>query len=160
MTKVVYFNFNVGSAIEYVGNTFNSWLREIEGLDVVEIKEQDQPFTLVNNLIKEKPSLIILNEMYDKSSEPTFYYKKFFPSIKVVLLNHSWKSLLANENDTDNELEKIQLVFNRSFYNETCDFVLNLNYKPDNIEWPIYLKSKVFNAYFPVDSSYEVKVNG
>lgn len=154
MKKVLYFNFNVGSAIEYVGNIFSSWLGEINNIDVVEIKEQDQPSYIIDKVIKVKPDIIIMNELYNKSSEPSFYYKKFYPDTKIIFLNHSWKEIFYTSNDTSNDEEKIRLLFNSRFYRE-CDVIINLNSKPQSTSWPVDLNERIINGYFPVDLSFK-----
>jgi len=148
MKKILYFNFDVGSGIEYCGNVFKRWLYQASGCEVFEYRNQNQPSFIIDDIIKISPDMVILNEVFDKSCIPTFYYKKFHPETKIVMILHSWKSLFGDFTDERFSVEeRKQMYFNRDFF-KLCDRVFVLNYHPDNVLMP----ENVISVYFPVDS--------
>jgi len=153
MKKLFYYNFNVGSGIEYTGNTILSWLKEIENIEIYEQKYQDQAPHIITEMIREKPDVIILNEIYHKSTDPTYYYKKFFPNTKVICIAHSYDALLVQfiDKGDKNDEEGVKVWFTTKFYRETVDDVITLNYTPKGVVFPEYFSGKVTSGWFPVD---------
>lgn len=154
MKKVLMFNFDVGSAIEYCGNIFTSWLREIDGIELKVIKDQNQPTFIIHQLVEFAPDIIVLNERFRLSFQPAFYYKIFNPKTKILLINHSWKDLFIDFNSVKDTSDQIEWYFNRDFY-KICDIIINLNCKPETYHWPPTLRNKLVDKYFPVDPSFK-----
>ncbi len=154
MKKVLYFNFDVGGGIESCGNTFLGFLKEIEDIEILEWKIQDQPPNMIDRVIDFAPDIIILNEFFERSANISFYYKKFHPTTKVIALIHSWKSLFGDWRDEKYSPElRCQMFLNMKFF-ETCDKIFAMNYPPKHIEMP----SNVIRTYFPVDDEeYRIK---
>lgn len=153
MKKVFYFNFNVGSGIEYTGNIFLNWLKEIDGIEVYNQKFQDQAPHIITEMIREKPDIIVLNEIYHKSTDPTYYYKKFFPNTKVICIAHAYDALLIQfvDKGENNDEEGVKVWFTTKFYRETVDNVITLNYTPEDLVYPEYFNGKIIQGWFPVD---------
>lgn len=154
MKKVLVFNFNVGSAIQYCGEIFVDWLKENKDIEIEVVKDQNPETIIIDKIIDYSPDIIVINELYDRVSRPAFYYKKLIPKTKVLYLNHSWKSLLLDHKDGINDQEKLKLLFNKEFYSQTCNLIINLNYKPEAINWPPYLENKTFSSHFPIESIF------
>lgn len=154
MKKVLMVNLDVGSGIEYCGNIFTGWLREREDVILEVIKDQNPSTIIVDQIIKILPDIIVLNEQFDRVFQAVYYYKKFNPRTKVLLLNHSWKNIMVKCEDARNDIDSIKWQFNRTFFDETCDIIINLNCKPKSVEWPLYVKNKMIDSYFPVDQSF------
>jgi glycosyltransferase involved in cell wall biosynthesis len=160
MKRILYFNLNVGSAIQHAGNIFGSWIKETLTQNGVEfefkeIADQDQSYTLFESIISFKPDIIILNERYQKTYESTLYYKKAFPETKIFYIQHVWNDLnllTMNIDKIPEERGVYDKIKYREFMNNNVDYIFNINYKPDGNfdKWPT-IKHKIFNFSYPTD---------
>jgi glycosyltransferase involved in cell wall biosynthesis len=142
--RIFYFHYDVGSGIEFAGNQFEKWIKEITD-DVIVHKEQNCAWHQMRFLTEAKPDLIILNELYESSIEATLYYKIFKPQTRVILMPHVWRHLLA-----DRPRMKELLRVAESIY---C-----INLKPDDVTLG-KLDGKFHNFGYPVDDKeYKIKV--
>ena len=137
--KVLYINFDVGSAIEYVGGIFEDWIREIiSDNELMVIEKQDPPWMIAEEIQKYKPDIIIQNEYYEYKILPLFYYKKYFPDVSLILIDHVWQRMQSIYQNIDhNEI---------NLYN-TINHIFNINHCKTN---NIYNKN-IFNFYYPTD---------
>lgn len=117
---ITFINLNVGSGIEYVGEEFIKFTREVYK-DINIISNQNPPYLLYKELMEFKPSIIILNEYYSRALEAVAYYKLSFPKTKIIFINHSSKIPL------DNDIEKKdQYIGIRGIYKD-IDYHIGLN---------------------------------
>jgi hypothetical protein len=153
MKKLFYYNFNVGSGIEYTGNVILEWLKEIENIEIYEQKHQDQSPHLITEMIREKPDVVVLNEIYHKSTDTTYYYKKFFPDTKVICIVHSYDGLMIKFEDQgeNNTEDSAKVWFTVKFYNESMDHAITLNGPVRDVEFPLWVKDKIIKSWFPVN---------
>ena len=144
--KILLFNFTVGSAVEYIGNTFRKWLNEIPNIDIVEIKEQNASVVNIDFIINAKPDIIILNDLLEeKTLDCVYYYKKCFPNTKVIVIYHSWRTIYNfDEKNADD--------FKRRYFNNLVDDIICLNYIPENTNNTSDLFKRVHNFYHPIDT--------
>jgi glycosyltransferase involved in cell wall biosynthesis len=141
--KIFYTNFNVGSGIEYVGDTFKSWINEIDDIELLEFKEQDHPDTIFKAIMEFNPDMIISNESYERSRTSISKYLNLYPNINLMFLCHSWNELLYKD-----ELEQEY----RDFLNDASSIII-LNSMPADRNFP-----KVKNFYHPIDpKTYKIK---
>ena len=159
-TRIFLFNFNVGSGIENLGNTFCKMLREYEqeggNIDIMEYKLQNPPCILIDALVKYKPDIIILNETYTRTIKAVYYYKKCFPNTKAILINHTLSHLrnLPIKDEKANELlSHDEIVTTNYFMINMVDKIINLNCYPDRNRhnYPDWLRKKTVDILFPID---------
>lgn len=156
MRRVSFFHFDVGSAIEYAGDIFLSWMEELqlEGWEIQVIKNQDQAYTLIDSLIEFGPDIIVLNEYYSKTVEAATYYKKFNPDVKIFFLSHTWFDTcniiehdvteIRDGRTEEGIFDKIRF---KHFLQEVVNEIMFLNYRPDGM-LPM---SNMHNFYYPTD---------
>ena len=143
MINVIYVNFDVSSAVEYAGNIFETWIDETvndKEVTLKIIKNQNPSWEMAKNLKKFKPDNIILNEFFERSVIPSFFYKIFFPDISIILIEHVWQRLVAEYN-TEYSIEK------ESY--ESCNHIFCINHNINN-DWS-KCKKEVLNFYYPTD---------
>jgi glycosyltransferase involved in cell wall biosynthesis len=155
---IVYFNFNVGSAIEYAGDIFKTWLKfayasAVQDLtaEIIEVKEQTHEAMLIDILAENKPKMIVLNEIFDRSIIPSFYYKKLYPDTKIVLMAHVWQQIRSIVADPSYS----NITTNKFF--DMCNIVYTLNCNPG---YNFVLKNtKMLNFYYPTDNTFKSTVD-
>jgi glycosyltransferase involved in cell wall biosynthesis len=138
--KIFYFNFNVGSGAEYVGDIFASWLSEIEGVMLLEYKIQSSSAEILEMLMKYRPDMIILNDTFERTRVPIDEYLKKYPLAKLVLLAHCWSELVP---DPKIPADLIRLI-------SICSKIFCLNVAPKRVLKD--LPHTVVNAYHPMNS--------
>jgi glycosyltransferase involved in cell wall biosynthesis len=149
--KIVVFNLNVGSAIEYAGDIFVGWLREL-GHNVKEYKQQTECQDGLSFLINSDPDLIVINEYYYRPLVINYMYRtlKYVP---VIYIDHSWNRInYWVEGTIRNEYEKMVHMW----YRHTLDmvsYVFCLNSKPIGEPWNYQVKDKISNRYYPTDDA-------
>lgn len=153
--KVVYFNLNVGSAIEYSGNIIKSWLLEIPNIELVEAKEQSNAIYHLNILRKENPDLIIINEYYRNVVEACTYYK-LLNNCKIIFIWHVWQSLTVEGygaiNNGDPVARYSDFIIMKELLERTDD-IFCVNYCQDLSKIPDFLRDKFLNFYYPTDDT-------
>jgi glycosyltransferase involved in cell wall biosynthesis len=144
---ILYYNPNVGSGIEYVGDVFKSWIDELS-IPYIEVKDQDHPLHLTkNHFSKIKPDVIIINEEFDSICNAASYYKLLNPDTKIVYIHHSWQSIIhLYQNQKYENRHKRSLL-------ELSDHIICVNYPPENTQFPEHLKHKIYKAFMPVDTN-------
>lgn len=159
MKKILYINFNVGSAIEYSGDTFKLWIEEVlqttQDVEFLEIKDQDQSFNLFKKIFEYKPDVILLNEHYQKSMEATLYYKQLFPNTKVFQFLYVWKDLnvlLKDEKTVSEQHGLYDIIKFKFFFRSMINYMFVLNYKIDgNFDSYGNLAHRIENYTCPTD---------
>lgn len=150
--KIFFYNLNVGSGIEKIGDTI---LGMLGGYDVTEYKHQNPPCILIDGLAKVRPDVIIMNEFYPRLVHTAYFYKSLFPETKVILINHTLSILRAIPLDVDRErhFENVskdgEVLINYAFQ-KRIDHVINLNWYPYDVGLPSWLESKTTHILFPV----------
>jgi hypothetical protein len=144
--KVLLYNLNIGSGVEYVGNVIAQWCKEIEGLEFYEHKIQDPPCLTVNSIVKYQPDVIIINDNCPRVYEGPYYYKRFFPEKKIIYLTHGIKELLPIQKSGNmfHNYDRILLYIGARDY---FDYIISFN----PIDIPDHLVSKTLHGCFPVD---------
>ena len=137
--KYLLFNLNTGSGIEYVGNVISKWINEkINNDKFMEYKSQTNESSTINEIIKFSPDVIIINEIYPRIISPVFYYKKFNPSTKIILLAHSQNSLVMPNENSDPHLMN-QYIFLMGLVG-LCDKIFILDNKPFESKYNVSVK--------------------
>jgi len=90
--KTVYFNLSVGSAVEYAGNIFKSWIEDFD-MELIEIKDQSQQMFFSIMLADASPDLIIINDAFQSCCQATLTYRADHPNVKIILIGHCWADL-------------------------------------------------------------------
>lgn len=149
--KIVVFNLNVGSAVEYAGDIFVSWLRE-SGHDVEEYKLQTECQDGLEFLIHHDPDLIVINEYHHRPLVINYLYR-VLRHVPVIYVDHSWNRINSwTEDNISNEYEKTVHMW----YRHTLDMVNHifcLNNKPLEVPWGSHVAHKISNRYYPTDDS-------
>lgn len=159
--KIFFYNLNVGSGIEKIGNVI---LGMLGGYNVTEYKMQNPPCILIDELAKCRPDVIIMNEFYPRLIHTAYFYKSLFPETKVILINHTLSMLraLPLDIDKDKQLSHIdkdgRVLINYAFRNR-IDHVINLNWYPYDVGLPDWLEKKTEHILFPVrDNEFNITV--
>jgi glycosyltransferase involved in cell wall biosynthesis len=154
--KVFYMNYDVGSGIEFCGDTIKPWITDFckdNNYDFYEQKSQGQGYEQFETLIKENPTIIILNEYYDKSVESAVFYKIIYPDTKLILISHVYSEIdWAFNEDSDNNTsihESLARIRYRKFLSE-CDSIFVVNKKPNN-DFPKQVQHQMHNVYQPTN---------
>jgi len=153
--KIFFYNLNVGSGIEKIGNII---LGMLDGYNVTEYKMQNPPCILIDELAKVRPDVIIMNEFYPRLIHATYFYKSLFPETKIILVNHTLTMLRALPLDIDKErhFENVskdgEVLINYAVRNK-IDHIINLNWYPYDVGLPDWLERKIKHILFPVKSS-------
>jgi hypothetical protein len=92
--KVFLTNLDVGSGIAYVGGVIKNWLQELP-ITLFEYRDQTSESATYAVLQREKPDVIVINEIYPRIISPVLYYKMTYPQTVVILFSHSQKALLS-----------------------------------------------------------------
>jgi len=124
--NVLLMNLNVGSAIEYVGGVIKKWIQELP-VQFIEYKDQTKESVTIDFIIGAKPDIIVVNETYPRIIAPVLYYKKFNPKTKIILLVHSHKTFLG-ENETNPHVINQHTLFMDLV--KLSDVVFTLDAKP------------------------------
>lgn len=160
MLKVFYTNLNVGSAIEYSGNIFRKELEKIEGLDIFEYKNQDNEIRTFNELLQQKPDIILINSLYPRITRAVSYYLELYPDTNVVVILRTFEEMKEFVNpsygdDRDNTsgmqrdlLKKADYIIPINLFNRSSDEVRHFSDKiirgigfcdkelfPNSVEW-------------------------
>jgi hypothetical protein len=140
---ILYVNFDVGSAIEFAGNIFEEWIKELivdNDINLNVIKTQNPYWMLSDIFYESKPNIIILNEFFDRSNIPSFFYKKYFPETSIILIEHVWQRM-------KDCFDKNEYNINKTFYQE-CTQIFCINNFPENFVLNI---KNLLNFYYPTD---------
>ena len=146
--RIYFYNWNVGSGVERAGNTFLGMLDEYKKKhpeNVKEYKLQNPCCILIQDLIKFNPDVIIMNEYYPRLIEACYYYKNFKKDTKIILLNHCYDSLINLP--ISEKMSDADVTINYAF-RETIDYIINLNYHPENKPYPSFLRDKIIDMFF------------
>lgn len=160
---IFYFNFDVGSAIEYAGDIFYNWMRESR-LDVYNYKQQNFYLSHLRELRKYKPKLIILNEFYESSCIASTIYKTLNPCVTILPIFHVWSDILNLFNFGDGfsspYLTKRHKELIHGEFISSIDGLMIVNYLPPDIKLPEYVKThNIINAHYPCDPNvFNVKI--
>jgi organic radical activating enzyme len=158
-SRIYFYNLSVGSGIERAGNTFLGMLNDYKKKhpeNIREYKHQNPSSILVDDLINFNPEVIIMNEYYPRLIEACYYYKKFKQGTKIILLNHCYNNLTAPS--IFRESSDAEITVNRAL-KEAIDYIINLNYHPEDKLYPSFLKSKVIDMYFTLkDDTWNIKI--
>jgi len=129
MKKVFLFNFNVGSAIEYVGDCIAEWIKECKDVDFCNHKIQNPEYMLFDNLLEFNPDIIILNEYYERTATATVFWKKVNPKTKIIFFPHVWQQICVSFN-----IKKEDTYHKERYLRELCKIsnkIYALNYPPE-----------------------------
>ena len=138
---ITFINHDVGSGIEYIGNIFLNWTKELYLTSV--ISNQNPPILIYKELIEQNPNIIILNEYYERTLEAISFYKSSFPKTKIIFINHSSKLVDNKKNDRN--------IAIRELYNK-IDVKIGLNSKGG--------KDVIDFEYMPVNPEiYKIKTS-
>lgn len=149
--KILVLNLNVGSAIEYAGDIFISWAREL-GHEVVEYKEQTEAGHTLRYLIKEKPDLVVVNEYHHRTAVVTFLYTSI-TGVPVLYIDHVWSRVNNWIDDKDrSKYEELAKMWYRHLL-DFSSFIFCLNSKPVEIPWHQRVRDKISNRYYPTDDA-------
>jgi glycosyltransferase involved in cell wall biosynthesis len=135
------FNPDVGSAIEYMGDTLVSWLKEIG--DVHNCKYQTRTSHYVKFLKDYQPDLIVTNEMYVRIITAANIYKHI-TGVPYIHVDHVWKRLNCKRTDMAGLLDYEALMECR----EVADWIFCTNYMPSYEKWHHRVAHKISNRYY------------
>ncbi len=155
--NVFLYNLNVGSGIEKIGNTILEILEDsnTQHYDITEYKMQNPACILIDDLVKARPDVIIMNEFYPRLITTAFFYKAMFPETKIILINHTLQLLRAlpfdiNASERFENVSKDGLVLLNYAFRDKIDTIINLNWYPRDAGLPDWLERKTTHVLFPV----------
>lgn len=149
MKKIAVFNLNVGSAVEYAGKIFISWLEELEDVEVRVYTLQTVITDTVKFLYEYQPDLIVINEDHHRIVVSNMAYRglRYAP---IIYVDHSWYRINDADNPRQTEAEETWWMW----YKHMLDYsnhIFCINYKPDTVEWNPRVKGKISNRYYPTN---------
>ena len=152
--KVFYFNLNVGSGIERIGDNIKSMLEDFE---VFEYKMQNPAYLMMDDMVRENPDAIVMNEYFPRVVEAAAFFKKFKPSVKIVLINHCYPTIeeltkYNPQNDIQGNPDR-QVVI-RDFIVNRIDQIINLSWHPKESPYPAEVRNKTTDMYVPVNKKF------
>ena len=139
--KLFYFNLDVGGGIQRTGDTIRSMIPE-----AIEYSRQNPAFIIADELVKNKPDIVIINEAFPRVLEGTYYYY-LATKPRVILINHCYSSLLKPRSNN-----KDQLFLIKHFIRQ-IDYTMNLDYVPVQIKEP-----NVIPMYHPCNPKFRLKI--
>jgi sulfatase maturation enzyme AslB (radical SAM superfamily) len=160
--KIYFYNFDVGSGIEAAGDVFSGMLNDYKNKypdNFLEYKLQNPSAILVQDLIQFDPDVIIINEFFPRIIEACYYYKLFKKEVKIIFLNHSYKTLGEKFSNLhyENRLEAqsmgdrnvtIQYALNNI---NIINHIINLNYRPKDFIYPASIRNRTTDMYFTLE---------
>lgn len=149
--KIYYFNLNVGSGIENIGNLIKGML---DGYDVVEYSYQNPPYLIIQDMVVHQPDVILLNEFYPRTICAAYYYKVTHPGTRIIFINHCLSTLQALPFDPKKgpkDIDHDRVVLINNFFRNEVEMIINLNWYPYEVSLPDWLDRKVIHHLFPVD---------
>ena len=150
--KVYYYNLSVGSGIERIGDIIGSMM---DGLHVKEYKLQNPAFIMIDDLVKERPDVIVINEAFPRVLEACYYYKRANPDVKVILINHCFSYLTSQYSQRTSDKDRDFLA--RKFLREDVNHIINLSVKPGAVKFSRDLDKKIIQLYPPAYSMFRVE---
>lgn len=150
MKKIFFIGFNVGSGIEYTGKMFLKMLQE--DYDVYEYDMQNPAFLIIEDIIKYKPDIIILNENFTRAIEAAYFYRTMNKRVKIIQILHGWSSINGVYDDDPPQNDSICISH---YHYNNADAIFLLNFKPSDIDWHENFSNKnsLIQGYFPVDEN-------
>lgn len=139
--KIFALNPNVGSAIEYMGNTVVGWLEEMG--EVYDCKHQTRTSHYVKFMYDYKPDIIVTNELYDRAAMAASIYK-YLTNTPFIHVDHVWNRLNISRTRHHNKLEYEVIKEVR----EMADWIFCVNYKPAYETWNKRIAHKISNRYY------------
>jgi glycosyltransferase involved in cell wall biosynthesis len=163
MTSLYFINANVGSGIEITGDRVISMLDDYPG-EVIVYKYQNPPYLIFEDLIKNKPDTIIINEYYSRSMQAVAYYKIAYPNTKVIILNHDWGRVRLVPFDVDNPKDEHgicshdEVTLLNNAWRNVIDIIINMNHKPVDADYPEWAKYRSLDMLHPIPDSFTSNV--
>ena len=129
MKKVFLCNFNVGSAIEYVGDCIAEWIKECKDVELYNYKLQNPEYMIFDELVKFSPDILVVNEYYERTAMASVFWKKVSPKTKLIFFPHVWQQVHTCFN-SDNDKSYHENRYLREIY-KLSDIVYMLNFPPE-----------------------------
>ena len=82
---------NVGSGLEYVGNTFKEYTKDFckkYNAKYSEYTHQNPPELIFEELFTTKPDVVVLNDIFTNPIQAMVFYKVINPKFITILINH------------------------------------------------------------------------
>jgi len=124
MSKIVFVNLDVGSAIEQSGNQFIKIIKELNR-EITVFTQQTCERMFFQYLLDEKPDTLIINGNYPRIINPAYYYKLLNKELKLIFISRVFTDFMFIK-DTSN--------IHYYYYNqrlkefcEYCDYVFIVN---------------------------------
>jgi glycosyltransferase involved in cell wall biosynthesis len=144
---ILYYNPDVGSGLEYVGNIIKSWIDEIQ-VPYIEVKDQDHPLHLIqNHFNKIKPDVLIINEEHENICIAVCFYKLFHPDTKIIYIYHVWQNIVYMHTHHKYENKYKQELL------EYVDNIICVNWPPNHKDIPEHIRNKMYKGFMPMDPS-------
>lgn len=143
--KIFFINPDVGSALEYSGDIFLSWMEELPEYEVLNYKYQNPSPIIYNEIEKFDPDVLILNEYHKRNIEASYFWKKHKPSTKLFFLNYVSSTLIYEFNDSN------ESVFFKKFFLDVVDYIFTLTNLEPGQNFPSNIKNKIEIWFCPTD---------
>jgi hypothetical protein len=144
--KVLFVNIDVGSGIWHVGETYKQWIKESIGDRAIysEFNKQVSIEDFSYYLSKENPDIVIVNESFERTLIPIYFYK-VYRQLKIVHILHLWQYLFFFEDQPKSS-------YMHTSYINSCDRVFITNLLPHYVKLPDkYSINKFYNTVHPVN---------
>ena len=146
-TKILFVNIDVGSGIWSVGETYKQWIKEAIYETPVIYTEFNRKVSIEDfsyYLSKEKPDIVVVNESFERTLIPIYFYK-LYKGLKIVHILHLWQYLFFFEDQPKSSAM-------HTSYIKSCDKVFITNLLPHYITLPDNFDiNKFYNTVHPVD---------
>jgi glycosyltransferase involved in cell wall biosynthesis len=143
--KIFFINQDVGSALEYSGNIFLSWMQELENCEILNYKHQNPSPIIYNEIEKFNPDILILNEYFKRVIEATYFWKKHKPSTKIFFINYVSSTMIEKFNDPNEQ------IFFQDYFLNIADYIFTLNELEPGQIFPKKLQDKLETWFCPTN---------
>lgn len=159
--KIFYFNIDVGSGIESIGDSILDMIPEEH--EVLNYKNQNPPTEILPKIYDFDPDIILMNEAMMRYLVTVGLYKSMRPECRIIIVNHTFNFLKAlpldkeNPNKYPNDISNDEIVaINKAVFN--TDVIININ-PYDNSDKLLHekiVKRKVDKLFF-IRDKFEYK---
>jgi len=139
--RLFYFNLDVGGGIKRTGDTIKTMIPE-----ALEYSRQNPAFIIAEELFKNQPDVVIINEAFPRVLEGIYYYS-LAAKPRVILINHCYLSLQKPRSHSKDQLYLIKHFIRK------IDYIINLDYVPFQIK-----EQNVIPLYHPCNPKFRLRI--
>jgi len=159
VVKIYFYSITSGSGVETVGNTIKTMFDEKDNF--IHYNLQNPPHLILQDLVKEKPDVIILNELHQRAMIAVHSYKIAFPNTKIILLNHCFPYLtdypISDKSKMFEWTNGDGVVSINDFLRNGIDKIITMNHRPESEKINKVFDGRVYEKYFPIPNKFKIE---